>query len=81
MIEEIKNLCSNWNDVNEGFVADFAHNDEDDLYEVIVKRSDKLSSKATIPEYRIDVGNAVIGLVLDTLKAQIMLFESYNILV
>lgn len=87
----MQNVCSDWTNDNPGYLANWEYDLETEAYRVSVeheKRDDivlpgsmTVSTKSSIPANADDIGSAVVLLVLDVLKAQLMLYEDYRIFI
>lgn len=91
MSVSMQDVCCDWANENPGFRADWEYDMELDSYKVSVEHEKikdivvpgyvSVSTSSTIPAYGDDIGSAVILLVLDVLKTQLVLYEDYKILI
>lgn len=91
MSVSMQDVCYDWANENPGYKADWEYDMELDSYRVsvehekrdniVVPSSMSVSTKSTIPAYGEDIGSAVVLLVLDVLKAQLVLYEDYKIFI
>ena len=87
----IQDVCNSWNLDNEGYESSWEYDLESDSYKMEVKHlpggpivipsKTEVSTRSTIPAYKDSIGSAVVSLVLDVLKAQLVLFEDYGIFI
>lgn len=82
----IQNVCDDWNNNNPGYLASWEYALDDEAYTVRVTDVESvglpdISAKAKIPANNTSIGSAVVGLTLDALKAGVLLYKEYEVII